>query len=274
MMVIFAHFTRAGMLDFKTLEEAKKAYAAKDYEKAAKLYDEVARSDPKSEKGQTALFDAADALYKAGRYQEALETYRKVTLPRLQHQKWHNIGNCYAHLKKIDKGIEAYEKALKIQDDKETKFNLELLKKLKKQQQKKQNKNKKNKQNRQNQKNQKNDKQNKNDRQQKGDQDKRQNGKNGQKSRNDQKKKGDQKRQNGQKEKQKQKNGQKNKQKSKADSADMQQKRADMRQDPISDMELRKWERMLNRRAVNTLMMPLPTKKSERKRSHDETKPW
>ena len=41
---------------------------------------------------------------------------------------------------------------------------------------------------------------------------------------------------------------------------------------PISDMELRKWDKMLGQRPVNTLMLPLKTQKN--RRSQDETKPW
>ena len=39
---------------------------------------------------------------------------------------------------------------------------------------------------------------------------------------------------------------------------------------PISDMEERKWKKMLEDRGINTLMMELPTT-GERKH---ETKPW
>jgi len=57
-----------------------------------------------------------------------------VCKKELEFEKYANMGNTLAHLKKIDEAIKAYEKALKIKEDKDVRFNLELLKKLKKNQ--------------------------------------------------------------------------------------------------------------------------------------------
>ena len=44
------------------------------------------------------------------------------------------------------------------------------------------------------------------------------------------------------------------------------------KKEPISDMEVRKYNKMLNKRGINTLMLPLETKKGEK---HNENiKPW
>ena len=282
MSLFFALGAQAGLLDFKSLEKAREAYRGGQYETAAKLYDSVAKAE-KGKKGQTALFDAADAYYKAGQYEEALKRYEKVTLPKLQHAKWHNIGNCYAHLKKIDKGIEAYKKALKIKEDADTRYNLKLLEKMKKEQKKKQQQQKK--QNKKNKKNQNQNKQNRNG------QNKNQKQNRGQQGQNqDQKQKSNQNQQNkqaqnrknqGQKSKDQNKKGQNGQQKEQAKKGQkgQNQKRqkpqaARMKPQnvPISDMELRKWDKMLGQRPVNTLMLPLKTK--ENRRSQDETKPW
>ena len=45
---------------------------------------------------------------------------------------------------------------------------------------------------------------------------------------------------------------------------------AKMKKQPISNMEERKWQKMLNQRGVRTLMLPLNSKGEKQ----DETKPW
>ena len=40
---------------------------------------------------------------------------------------------------------------------------------------------------------------------------------------------------------------------------------------PISDMEERKWRKMLNKRGINTLMMELPKSKGDK---DENIKPW
>ncbi len=45
--------------------------------------------------------------------------------------------------------------------------------------------------------------------------------------------------------------------------------KAEQKEVPISDMEERKWQKMLNQKEINTLLLPL--KKGERK---NETTPW
>ena len=48
--------------------------------------------------------------------------------------------------------------------------------------------------------------------------------------------------------------------------------KAEMERVPISDMELRKWNKELNRRKIQTLMLPLETKPN-RGEENEET-PW
>lgn len=282
MTLFLAVGLQAGLLDFKDLGAAKEAYRAGHYAEAAKRYDKIAQS-AEGKKRQTALFDAADAYYKARKFEEALKRYQSVTLPKLQHAKWHNIGNCYAHLKKIDKGIEAYKKALKIKEDADTRYNLKLLEKMKKEQKKKQQQQKK--QNKKSKKNQNQNKQNqngqnKNQKQNQGQQGKnqKQNQKSNQNKQNKQvqnrnkqgqKSKDQNKKEQNRQQKEQGKKGQQgqNQERKKPQAARMKPQNV-----PISDMELRKWDKMLGQRPVNTLMLPLKTK--ENRRSQDETKPW
>ncbi|NPA82080.1 MAG: tetratricopeptide repeat protein, partial [Epsilonproteobacteria bacterium] len=141
----------ASILDFRYLSKAKEAYENKDYKKAIEFYNRV------EDKNDEVKFNLADAYYKNKNYKKALELYKEIKDKRLEFKKLHNIGNSLANLGKIDEAIKAYEKALQIKEDKDTRFNLELLKKLKRQ--KKKNK----KQNKQNKKNNKNNKQNQKD---------------------------------------------------------------------------------------------------------------
>ncbi len=258
---------QGGMLDFWTLKKARDAYEAKAFEKSAKLYEEAVKATGADE----AKLDAGDAWYKAGDYSRALELFKSVQKPELQFQKWHNLGNTYARLGNLDEGIMAYEEALKIKEDADTRFNLELLKTIKKKkkeqkQQKEQDQNRsgKNQQNQQNQEDQQ-DQQSRQKGQSKSQQNDRDHA--GQKERQKRERDG---------EKQKAEDGQRKREKKKRESSDKKEMEA-MRQamqknEPISDMELRKWEKVLNQRDIHTLMLPVPTKKGER--SEDETTPW
>ncbi|SMC09081.1 VWA domain-containing protein [Nitratiruptor tergarcus] len=161
LLVFDAH---AGLTDFKTIKEAKEAYSRGNYESAVEEFRKITAI----KKSPQSYYDLANALYKSGKYKEAIRYYNKVQTDdkELEFRKLHNLGNSYFKLQKYKKAIEMYEKALKIKEDKDTRFNLELAKKmLKKQQQKQKNNqkqnNKKKQQKKQNQKGQKSNEQNK-----------------------------------------------------------------------------------------------------------------
>ena len=164
----------ASILDWHYLNQAKEAYQKGNYQKSAKLYQKIDNDEAK--------YNKADALYKMKKYKEALNIYNTIRDKKLTEKVEYNKGNCYAKMNKIDAAIKSYKNALKLNpNDKDAKYNLELLKKKKQQhkqhkqnksqknqkQQHKQNKNKNNKQNKKNtksneSKSQKNNKQNKN----------------------------------------------------------------------------------------------------------------
>ena len=77
-------------------------------------------------------------------------------------------------------------------------------------------------------------------------------------------KKQEQKKQEAQKQKDKEQEKEKEKQQEAKATAQAQ------KNTPISKMEERKWQKMLNKRGVNTLMIPLPNKGEKR----NETNPW
>ncbi len=131
----------AGMLDFLDLKEAKEAYEAKDYEKATKIYKEYAQTNDDAQ----SYYNAGNSLYKQEKYPEALEAYQKASFTDKESEakKLSNMGNTYAKEttpKSLQKAVEAYENSLKIKENKETRENLEEVKKLIEKQKQEQNK--------------------------------------------------------------------------------------------------------------------------------------
>jgi len=148
----------AATFDFQTIIDANKAYKAKDYEKAAEEYKKVNKSPQ-------AKYNQACSLYKEKKFKEAINIYKSIESDDkdLNYKKFHNLGNAYVKTQNLQEAKKAYENALKLKNDKQTKENLELVKKVlrepknskkekntsqdkKKQENKKQNKQKKNKQ--------------------------------------------------------------------------------------------------------------------------------
>ena len=148
----------AGLLDFVALKEAKQAYAQGEYQKAQKVYGEYAAQTDNSEVN----YNIANALYKQGKYKEALNYYQKATFEDADKRakNFSNLGNAYVKSKTkngLQKAVQAYEDSLKIEEDKDTRENLEAVKKAMEQQKKQQ----QNKKNQKRQENKKSDKQHK-----------------------------------------------------------------------------------------------------------------
>ncbi len=250
-LLIFPMLLSASILDFKYLQEAKDAYSDKNYTKAQESYAKVDSDE--------ARFNQADALYRQKKYKEAIDIYNSIKESKLEAKKLHNIGNAYAQMNKLDEAIKSYENALKLKEDNDTRFNLELLKKRKKEKKKKQKQ-------KQNKKSNKDNKDNKNQKNQKD---------NNKKSSKD-KKESDKKKSKQEKEKEKEKKNldkkkkdSKEKRKNQENNQTKQIKEQNSTKTPISNMEERKWQKMLNQRGVNTLMIPLNKGKKD-----NEDKPW
>jgi len=99
-------------------------------------------------------FNLGDALYKQGKYEDALKSYKNaLSLAQTDEQKaeiYHNVGNSLLKSQKLEESIGAYTESLKLNpDDLDTKYNLSYALKQMQQQQKdqdkKQDKNDKNK---------------------------------------------------------------------------------------------------------------------------------
>lgn len=125
----------SGILDWWEIEQAKNAYEKAAYAESVRLYENVKAS----KQSDASAYNLANALYKAKQYKKALYLYEGIQNETLQRQVLHNKGNTLAQLGRIDDAIKVYEKALSIEEDKDTRYNLEYLKQQKDQKTKEQN---------------------------------------------------------------------------------------------------------------------------------------
>jgi len=289
MIVLSAH---AGIMDFKTIDAAQSAYENKQFENASDLYAKVA------DKNSAARFDYANALYKSKKYAPAVTEYQKVISDPAYSAKAHyNIGNAQANMGKLEDAQKSYAEALNsvkgAQLKKDIEHNLALVKKKQEdKQQKKQDQNnkdqkskdKKEQQKKEQDQNKKNGQDQQKDAQKKQDQQKEQKDR-GQKGKDQQKKEAEKKQEKDKatsakeaekKAKEKEQMKQTKSEVEKAKKAQEEQQKQQMQQRqatpmPISDMQERKYEKMLNKRGIKTLMVPLESKKGEH---NDEQQPW
>ncbi len=128
--------TKAGLLDFITLDQAQEAYEAQDYNESTQRYQSLLDD----EKRDALNYNLANSLYKQKRFEEAISGYEAISkTSELRQKSLHNLGNSYAFSKKFDKAKEAYEAALALGEDQQTRENLEeILRHMKKDDQNKQ----------------------------------------------------------------------------------------------------------------------------------------
>lgn len=121
----------AGVFDFMELKKAKEAYEKGEFEKSAQLYKNFANDSGNNE----AYYNAGNSYYKDKKYQEAIESYKKAAFQNrdTEAKNLSNLGNAYvkeAGEGALERAVEAYEKSLKIKEDKDTRENLQEVKKL------------------------------------------------------------------------------------------------------------------------------------------------
>ncbi len=247
--------SHADLLDFNTLKDAKEAYINKDFKKSEQFYKKV-------NKNAQTKYNIANSLYKQGKYKEALETYQKIETEdkSLKYQTLHNIGNSYVKQNNLNKAKKAYEDALKINSDEETKQNLETVKKALKEQKKQENK-KDDKKQKDDKKNQEQNKEQNNDKKS----DKKE--KDSKKKKEDNKKSQDNKskKENSKKEKDDKKKNEKQKKSTKQEESGKPKN-----QKQISDLEEKKWLNKLKNQKNQTFL-----RKYESKSKEDNIKnPW
>jgi Ca-activated chloride channel family protein len=92
------------------------------------------------EKTDEIHYNMGNLFYKEKSYEKAISSYKNIKDTKLLYQTLHNLGNSYEKMGNKDEAIKNYEKALTIKNDKDTLFNLELLKQKKQENEKEQNK--------------------------------------------------------------------------------------------------------------------------------------
>ncbi len=110
----------ASFFDELNLFKAQIEYKNKNYKLSLELYKKI------EHKSNQIHYNMANILYKQKLYKKAILEYKNINSLELNHQKLHNIANCYIALNKLDMAIAFYKSALKFKDDKDTKFNLYL----------------------------------------------------------------------------------------------------------------------------------------------------
>ena len=83
---------------------------------------------------QNVAYNLANSLYRQGRYEEAVEAYKKVLAEKspslLKQKSYYNMGNAYYRMGYMEESIDAYKKALELDSgDIDSKFNLEWVRK-------------------------------------------------------------------------------------------------------------------------------------------------
>jgi Ca-activated chloride channel family protein len=260
--------------NFENIDKANEAYEKKEYKKASTIYKDVNANNQ-------SLYNLANSLYKEGKYEDAIKTYNKVVTndKDLEAKKLHNLGNSYVNTKNLKKAKEFYEKALKVKDDKDTKENLEIVKKELEKQDKKKKKDKKKDENKQDKnkdnKQQKKDKnkEDKNKDKQKKDENKqdKNNKENKDKSskENKEKKSPEEK---SKKDKKKDKKKDENEKKKTNQNNEIDQKQSNIiKKDEISQREEKKWMKLLQNQKTPIYLQKVKTKKES---SYDEKQPW
>jgi len=111
----------AGVLDFAYFHTAFKEYNGKNYERSAQWFEKIDSNE--------AGYNRANALYKAGKYQEALTQYRRIRSnePLFKSKVYYNMGNCHVRLGEFENGRNAFLKSLTLKYTKEADENLRFI---------------------------------------------------------------------------------------------------------------------------------------------------
>ena len=119
---------QADMRSFSTESAGDTAYAEQRYLDELEMYKKTAQNSPED------FYNLANAYYKAGQYEEAIDTYTGVRSRSadLKHKVFHNLGNAYVRLEMYEEARQAYKKSLILKYDKQTDENLLHISKAKK----------------------------------------------------------------------------------------------------------------------------------------------
>lgn len=102
-------------------------YNREEFDRAASKFQASQLEKPEN---PNVAYNLANSHYRLGRYEEAIETYKKVlsenSPPELKQKSFFNMGNAYYRMGYLDEAIESYKNALELRPgDMDSKFNLE-----------------------------------------------------------------------------------------------------------------------------------------------------
>ena len=221
----------AGLLDFHEIKQGFNDYRQERFRESVRHFEKVV----KSRQDAPSWYDYGNALYRSGRYDEAIRAYRnaKTNDPALAYKIFFNLGNAYYKKREWLKALQAYETARKIKTEADLEYNIELTKKHLKKKPPNKGKNRQNPAKKQNKEQQSQKKQPKQNKKQK------------EKSSNPQQKGGNQKAR--------------------------QERQSRTRPPSISEQEMKKWEKRLRNSKPKTIPLRFKNQNVEREKN---AKPW
>ena len=221
-------------------------FKAQNFEKEGQLKEAINSYNKIDNQSDQIKYNLANLYYKNENYEKAISLYNTITDKNLEYKKLHNLGNSYTKTNALDKAIESYEKALTINNDSDTKHNLDLLKE--KQQQ-----------------NQQDNKENKKDNQEESKDSQNKDENNNQQEQNSKEKQDSQNTEQNQENQDTQKNDENNQNTDSNNSNNLKQSVE------LSDMEEKRWNKQLEKQKINTLLMPIQTKGEK---NNEKINPW
>ena len=119
---------QADMRSFTTESSGDTAYAEQRYLDELEVYKKTGLRSPED------FYNLANAYYRAGQYEEAIDTYKGVRSKSasLKAKVYHNLGNSYVRIEMYEEARQAYKKSLILRYDKQTDENLLHIAKAKK----------------------------------------------------------------------------------------------------------------------------------------------
>jgi tetratricopeptide (TPR) repeat protein len=145
--ILFSGFAQS---ENKLLRDGNLSYKKGEFEKATDNYNKALQKNEKNK--DIAAYNMGTAMYKQKQYDTAAYYFNQALATtddkEIKSKAFHNLGNSYLQTRKLEKSVDAYKNALKLNPkDEDTRYNLAYAQKLMQRQQQQQQQNKDNKNN-------------------------------------------------------------------------------------------------------------------------------
>ena len=129
----------ASQSSHKLLRQGNKFYDIEEFGLAEEKY----RKSQNTESQSKTAYNLGNALYKQGRFEEAVEAYQQASSGNMENQEkakiFHNLGNAQLQSQKLEEALAAYKQSVRLNpNDPETLHNLMLTQQMMKMQQQQQ----------------------------------------------------------------------------------------------------------------------------------------